>query len=261
MTALDYLKNLPAVWINLDRSPERADQFNRMTAPLFAAAHRVRAYDGLTDYDPDTAAFAWRDGVLRTLETSTWWREFGKPIGNFQAGDKYLKSQRKARELYACTLAVFYSHQAAIKIGYDTGWDRFMVLEDDAVPRSDALSRVTAPYGKPFNVWGGAIPMAGHKSDNAMFNAGKRMDWQTLPEGNKLDKLYCATAYELTHDAAGVMLDHMNECPLPFDISWWYTMNAVGGQRLVPTGFIQTGVSDRSGSTRRLGATDSVAQG
>lgn len=260
MTALDYLKQLPAVWINLERSPDRAEQFERMTAPLFAASYRMVAYDGLLHYDPDTAAFAWRDGVKRTLETSAWWKEFGKPVTNFQAGNKYLNAQRKARELYACTLAVFYSHQAAIKMGYDTGWDRFMVLEDDAIPRSDAMSRLEAPSASHFNVWGGAIPMAGHKSDNRMFNEGKKMGWVDLPKGNKLDKLYCATAYELTHDAAGIMLGHMSENPLPFDISWWYAMDAVGGQRLVPTGFIQTGVSERSGSTRRLGATDSVVQ-
>lgn len=253
MTALDYLKQLPALWINLDRSPHRAEQFERMSAPLFAAAYRVRAFDGVGHYDPDTAAFQWRDAVSRTLEENP--HGLFSKVKNFQAGDKYLKSHEKARVLYSSTMAVFYSHLAAIKLGLDTGWDRFMVLEDDAVPRTVAMNRLEAPDPAHINVWGGAIPMAGHKSDDRSFQEGKKMGWETLPSGPKLDKLYCATAYELTREAAQCFVDHVESRPQAFDIAWWLPMHLMGGQRLVPTGFVQTGVSDRSGSTRRLGAT------
>lgn len=255
MTAIDYLKQLPALWINLERSPTRADQFERMTAPLFAAAYRVNAYDGVKHYDPDTAAFQWRDAMVNTTQNLDD-RGIWSTVTNFQAGDKYLKSQPGARALYACTMAVFYSHLAAIKLGYDTGWERFMVLEDDAVPRTVALNRVRDVPDGHVNVWGGGIPMAGHKSDNTVFNSGKGLEWQTLPSGKKLDKLYCATAYEITREAAECFLTDVAVRPLPFDIAWWYVMDKLGGSRLVPTGFVQTGISDRSGSKRRLGATD-----
>jgi GR25 family glycosyltransferase involved in LPS biosynthesis len=254
VNALDYLKQLPAVWINLERSPARAEQFSRMTAPLFAAAYHVPAYDGVKHYDPDTAAFQWRDAMLDTVQNKDD-RGIWTTVTNFQAGDKYLKSQPGARALYACTMAVFYSHLKAIQYGYDAGWERFVVLEDDAVPRTQALASCPAPQPSHINVWGGAIPMAGHKSDESVFQAGRTMAWDPLPSGKRLDKLYCATAYELTREAAKTFLERVTPRPLPFDIAWWYPMDVLGGYRLVPTGFIQTGVSERSGSKRRIGAT------
>lgn len=257
MTALDYLKRLPAIWINLDRSPDRAEQFERLTAPLFGAAHRLAAYDGC-DYDA-MAAYQFRDAVTASIANDP--LDLFSTVNNFQAGNKYLERNPKTRTLYGCTMAVFFSHMRAIKWGLESGWERFMVLEDDAVPRTVAMNRLAAPpEGSHINVWGGAIPMAGHKSDNRVFNEGKQLAWNPLPKGKRLDKTYCATAYELTREAAVAFVMEVENRPMPFDIAWWYPMEIMGGHRLQPTGFVQTGISERSGSKRRLGATDTEVQ-
>jgi len=240
MTALTYLKDLPVLWMNLDKSIERADQFRSLTKPLFGESHRISAIDGRNSSD-DTRAYVWRDMVRRTHENDA--NGMFEHIRNFSATDEKLDHNRALRQKYSCTYALYETALLTLKTARGLGYQRFMVMEDDAVPRINALSETDEPSSEhQFNVWGGMIRMGAQKTDDARFLTGARLKWHTIHDPRMM---FCATAYEVTSYAASWLLRDFIMRPTAVDVSWWYTMINIPAQRLMPVGFTQFGQSDR----------------
>jgi GR25 family glycosyltransferase involved in LPS biosynthesis len=242
MTALEYLKDLPCFFINVETATARYDQFMTVTAPLFGEVNQVAVEETLDDGN----AYAWRDMTKRTVEDND--QDLFGIETSFTASNKHLGTNPKTRLLYARTMSVYHSHRLALARGLRSGHERFMILEDDAVPRVKALEWCKQPpLDSTFNIWGGALKMGAHKTDNRAFQRAGRIQWQPIQQDPSfIRRLYCATAYELTANAADIMLEDTARHPIQFDVCWWYSMLGLGAERLVPTGFVQHGPSLRS---------------
>lgn len=252
-TALEHLRSLPVYWINLDRMEQRAKRMHEETLPWLGEEHRVSAVDGSTI--DDSKAFEWRDKINATHDADVANGTNLLVKRKRPAGDKFLTQQEKTRRLYVKTMAVYGSHLRAIYNGIVGDHERFIVLEDDAAIRGQALRDGEVPdppLDSDMIIWGGAIPMAAHKTDNEVFAAGKKFGWVELPHGNKLSTIFCATAYEMTRSSAILLYSEMLKHPHGADISWWFGMDKMTVHRSWPCVFTQVGLSERlaDGTTR-----------
>lgn len=240
MSALDYLKTLPVVVINVPTSTRRWGQFCSMSLPLFGEAVRFPASPIL---DARAEALEWRDMVRYSVQGG------GDPLGLFNregaflALDKTLEREQKQRE-YAATYSLFRTTIQVCQFALSQGWERFAIAEDDAVPRLDVLDALGAPPpGSEMTIWGGAISGGAHKWDSREYLSGKQGRYVRIkqPKG-----LYNATLYEMNLRAASLQIEKLMAHPHGIDCSWWYTMRELEEcWRIFPTAFVQYGQSDR----------------
>lgn len=239
MNAFEYLQTLPVLCINVPASTHKWEQFMTLTRPHLGETVYQFAASPIVDMEKE--AYEWRDLVMGT-------KHFRDPDGLyekvnvFQALDKTLQRPKKQHE-YAATYSLYRTTMQAMEYFLSWGIDRFLLLEDDAVPRYEALREVPAPpQDTDLRIWGGAIPMGAHNHDNQQFLGGSNPQWKHIksPKG-----LYMTTAYEVTRDGAKAHLEELAAHPHAVDCSWWYTMKKVQSCRLSPVGFVQYGPSDR----------------
>jgi hypothetical protein len=248
---LDHFSLIDAYWINLERDPERRDRMLVDVLGHFKAQHRIEAVDGRQWQEEE--AYKWRDQVLATherdaAEDNILRRRKGP------AGMKHLSTNERTRKLYLRTAACYGSHLRALYQGILSGAPRFMVFEDDAALRlgyTDEITITEEVAEAEMIIWGGAIPLAAHKTDNEDFAAGRKPRWVTLPKGDKLYTYFCATAYEVTSHGARVLYDEMRTHPHGADVSWWFGINKLRTVRLAPVLFPQTGESSRLDGVER----------
>lgn len=241
MKAIDYLKTLPAYYINVDTNSERHQQFLSQTAPLFASVNRHPASPIV---DARSEALEWREMIKLSKETPGHYDK----VNVFLANDKTMEREKKQRE-YAATFSLYRSVLEVMNRFLESGEDRMILLEDDAVPRLQLLEEVNA--ASPFVdliVWGGAIPMGAHNHDGKQFVAGKEPRWKEVTK--KGTGRYIATAYEVTRYGAEVQAWALTAHPHAVDCAWWYTMDLVRSVVLEPTGFVQRGQSERISKLR-----------
>lgn len=240
MNALAYLRTMPAVFISVPASTDKQYRFAQNVKPHLREVYMQPAAPIV---DARAEAFAWRDLIVNSKESMD-------PKGHYErvkvfcAKDKTLEQPKKQHE-YAATYSLYRSVQAALSFGLLMGWDRFMVFEDDAMPRLDLLKQVGAPPQGDLNVWGGAMKMGAHKADDRRYMAGESTSWKRIT--SSYDR-YIATAYEVSADGASSYLRSLKNHPHAVDCAWWYTMDEVPSYRLDLAGFVQVGRSDRIAS-------------
>lgn len=236
-----HLASLPCVWINLDESVERREAWTRLSAPLFHSAYRLRATPVSEVPDERFEAFiaGWKRTVHEVLP------RIGTSSGEMfiQRGGvpkmKYDSHTRRAQ----CALTE--SHVRALRWGLDAGWDRFVVSEDDAVPRSTAYDLLTPvpPSEADIAVHGGALAMAGHASDNTRFVQRRPHRW--VPIARPFNSL-CATVYEVTRRGAKAVVRAVEEHPMLIDHTWGFAFLEVSSFAIYPNIFPQAGRSTRN---------------
>ena len=239
MNALQYLRDIPVVFINVESSVKKREQFMRGNGQLFDTIYRLPASPIV---DVAQEAHEWRSLVSETKANRDDLGMFTK-VNVFLAKDKTLERESKQHE-YAATFSLYRSVMAALLFFLNnTHWDRMMLMEDDALPRLQLLSQIgPPPSDADLIVWGGAISMGAHNYDDTLFIQKKAAAWK--PIKNPRNR-YIATAYEMTRKGALEQFRALQEHPHAVDCSWWYTMASVTSVALSPVGFVQYGQSDR----------------
>lgn len=241
MSARDHLKSLPAVVINVPTSTEKLRAFRSHVEPLIGELYIQPAAPII---DKRAEAFAWRDMILDSVASKDP-RGHYERVKVFRAQDKTLERPLKQLE-YAATYSLYRSVIAVLQFGIQSGFERFVIFEDDAMPRLDRIDELDAPpVDADLAVWGGAMKMGAHKADDKRYLEGRKSPWKRI---NSAYDRYIATAYEVSQEGARAHLAALLEHPHAVDCSWWYTMEAVPSYHIDPTAFVQVGVSDRIAS-------------
>jgi len=244
MHGLDRMKELPALWINRPQDTDRAERFLRETAPLFASHHPITP----TIFEQTDLQIA-SDFVAMCANT----RKYADPagyfdvIGQYRASQPTLKSRPKLAYEYRATYSLFLTVIHALTFGVEMGYERFMILEDDAVPRRDVLFHTEPIPGSDLLIWGGAVRRANVRRDERQYLSYKHPSWVKVNGG---DQRYFAHAYEVTAHGARTLIRTMTEHPMTADTSWWYAYHELNAHTLEPMAFIQQGPSIRTRATR-----------
>lgn len=237
MNALEHIRDsVPTLVINVPESVSRWQQFMTLTRSSLGEVYQFPASPII---DQRAEAFEWRDLVRESQAAN----EKYSNVKVFLAQDKTLEREAKQHE-YAATYSLYRSTISALKYGLECGWSRFMIMEDDAVPRIDVLTSLTSPPpSSELIVWGGAIPMGAHNTDGKRYLEGRQSAYKIIkkPAINR----YIATAYEVTRSAAEAHLYHLTTAPHAVDCAWWYTMDSADSLWVDPVAFVQQGQSDR----------------
>lgn len=236
-SALDHLASLPVYVINPDSFTERLEQFTRETAPLFKEVRRVSAVDGTGGHQRERAE-EWLAMIRSSYEKDALERQLFTQIRDYRGTVvPYLV------HTYSCAYALYESVMMALQLGIESGDDRFVICEDDAVPRRQVLAEEDASDAD-IAVWGGMLRMGAYNTDTAAFLAGRQSRWCEITSSKNH---YIATTYEVTSRAAERLLEDMDRFPMPADISWWYTAmrDDVKMTSLRPMGFVQHGLQIR----------------
>lgn len=128
----DLLSDLPGVWLNLDRRPDRADGFRQAMEPRLDRLERLAAVDGQLIHPDEVREFSVRCDAGRT-----------------------------SMDWYAGALGCLRSHVAAMHWGLERGHDRWLVFEDDATPTG--IDHAPAPEEWNILLLGGTPIRAGKK--------------------------------------------------------------------------------------------------
>lgn len=235
----------PVLVINLDRSPDRWERIQKDLVGLAPEVIRVPAIDGRSISFEDTKVFhdTMRGNILRDQDENPpdqW------VLGNAtSAGCATEATFRVQQPRLANVLGCFLSHARAIETGLELGLDRFLILEDDAVPRADIIEATPDPDTEGIYVWGGAIPMSSTRVDAMKYwtrGPWDKSDWITVDRTPKgLRRRYGAQAYEITPSVAPrfleLYLDPAHRAPA--DCTWHYAMLEIPTYRLDPCAFGQ----------------------
>lgn len=245
-----YIAGLNAVYINVDASTDRNEQWLTHNEHAYARVHRLSAFTGndVDDRMLDDFIAGWVDTAETQLTRfadrySTYVLAKSTPRGRFN------------REIKRVQCALTMSHLAAIQLGLDAGWDRFVVSEDDAIPRYSVLRGLVPapPSGYDVVVHGGAFQLASQRNDDQQYESsvlrrGKPHRWLEIAAPfNAL----CATTYEVNRVAAQHLIDHFAAHPITFDFGWSFTLEHLRSVVARPAVMVQYGRSDRMKNTFR----------
>lgn len=239
MTLGERLAALPGVYINLDRAEEKREGFERDVAPLLGECVRLPAVDGREIPDEEAAQWHVRARV------------------NKAGPDAYPKKwSYKTWETARGTLGCVRSHRLAMLMGLERGWDRWIVFEDDAVPRLDMLDMRWSLDEPDFVGWGGVM-LAAHSTDDQIYRKGTKHRWKQLDARH--DLYYGAHAYEVSPEFADGYAEILAQekcysdvvrAPLFGELSAWQSIPQVFTNRRGTTGSI-SGRSVKTGAVRR----------
>lgn len=241
--ALTYLGGKTVYWINLDRSTDRREQFEESVAPLFHRAIRVRAHDWQHVSDETAARFV--------AEWNATW-ERNNHLGVFMHVPQSRNNYRVQTAKASC--AIRQSHLIALSHGIDNeNVDRFMVAEDDILPR-DALwkeSIPAPPIDADMAIWSGGLPMAAVRTDDKEYLAGHPLRWVRVTDAQVFNTLG-AGLYEVSKSAAIMIRNVILEYRMgPYDHAWGFALSALNVYRLRPNAFPQAGPSVRNSANRK----------
>lgn len=248
MSGFEHLQQLHCMWINVDFSTERAARFETYTAPIFGSHQRISAVPIPTqDAELQAEADAHHQAAAYT-------RQYNDPRGFFSSSEFYKKKfmdvdasghvKKGYVKTYAKTRSLMKSVAGALKMGMEAGWDRWIVAEDDAIPRSLEYAQwPTPPEDADIAVWGGAFPRQGALNDNAMYLAGHPFKWRALEGRHRAEY---AHVWEVNQAGAAAMLEALRTHYMNLDNSWWYAFDMCTAYAMRPGAFVQTGASERN---------------
>lgn len=244
MHGLDRMKELPALWINRPQDTDRAEIFLRETAPLFKSAYPITPH-----VFPETNLQVATEYVAICHRTRKYLDPAGyfDVIGQYRASQPTLATRPKLAAEYMATYSLFLTVVHALTFGVEMGYDRFMILEDDAVPRQGTLFHTDSTPDSDLLIWGGAVRRANVRRDEKQYRDYKLPAWVKIGGG---DQRYFAHAYEVTAKGARTLIDTMMNHPMTADTSWWYAFSELNAHALEPMAFVQQGPSIRTRATR-----------
>lgn len=248
MSYISYAKNLPAFWINLDSSTERAARWSENCGPIFANHTRVSAVNALDVSDDELDDFVerWRANVAENVPVFA----SMNPKWNMYVLRRSAPSPGYRRETRRGELAIVMSHRKALIAGLRAGFKRFVVSEDDALPRRQLINMLTTPAPpneKDIVIHAGGLGLASHKSDDQAYTRvlmqRNKFAWQPVVQPfNSL----CATLYEVTRRGAETLLHVTEKYTASYDQSWSFALASVSSVVARPGLFAQAGASDRN---------------
>lgn len=242
-TAREHLKSLPVFWIHLERATERAEQWRTRTAGLFRKAIKVTAVDGLTDITDDEAR-AHLVGTRRAFLDNDEIKSF-----------KYqLPTSRSSLKTAKVNAAVRLSHRLALIEAINSGEPRFLIAEDDLVPRSSLFGRDAdavplPPTTSQFSIWSGGLPRFNIARDDDLYRAGHSHEWQHVA-GRNAFSCFGAELYELDRETAAYVLGVTASYDVAWDHAWSFAIRNLETWRLRPRAFAQVGQSYRNSRVR-----------
>ena len=239
-TALEYLGDLPLYWINLDRSKERRQHMFDVVEPLFLyGSERIDAIEGYTVSELETDQFV--------TNWQVYWEENRDQLtyANRPPGDRFRMGTQKAN------IAIRRSHLKALRHGILNEQARFVVAEDDIMPRSTLFSGEVPlpPADADVAIWSGGLPMAGVGHDSDLFEAGRPHRWVRVKDSFCFNALG-AGCYEVSNAAAHHLIDRAGHVPMSWDHAWGAAFQRLTVYRLRPNAFAQVGPSVRNGKVR-----------
>ena len=196
--------DLPVIVINLDRAPERWAQMERIWSPRVGELIRFPAVDGRAEPDRVISEF-----MLDAMVTE------GQGVD--RVSDAYW------RRTYGC----YQSHLNALQHATGEGFERFVILEDDARPRFDITP--ADDHADGVRIWGGALKggsyTAHHRAYASMDTLGTPNTWKRITTKKDAWYRYQSTAVE--YPDAEVAWDwwrNIFKNPQSYDIAWWHAM-------------------------------------
>lgn len=243
--ALDHLKALPAFVLTLRRTPERLAAFTAQAAPLFASVTPFMGFD---------AQDAVRDSVhhWRLHQHRVFTEHVPQMLVRRPGTPRRDELDRSATwRAASTTYAVYWSHMRMLEAALKSGHPRFVLCEDDIVPRSSLLAGAVPepPVFGEFNIWSGAIPRATLKADSDSFTQGTPHSWVAVP-AKVTPLLFGAGCYELTRDAAHHLWVTAQANPGQWDVVWALAMGHGETYRCAPEALTQVGQSARMSKVR-----------
>lgn len=234
--AHEYLANLPMLFISVPEHKERRAQFMENTAPLFKSVTWVEAHP-IVDVVEEANDF------IRRVQ---WSREHCDPEGWFREtnifGIKSFRSATKRAREYAVVRSLSLSTLKACIMARELGYERFMLMEDDAFPRHDIIEQMALPPDDAdMAVWGGAYGNGGIKGDNHRYLSGQEPRWVVIGR-----KRFFTQAYEMTAHGASVLEKAYRNHFYAADMTWWYAHREMPSYVVYPSAFIQRGGSTRA---------------
>lgn len=196
---------LPVIVINLDRSPERWAQMEHIWKPLVGELIRFPAVDGRAEPERVITEF-----TLDAMVTE------GQGVD--RVSDAYW------RRTYGC----YQSHLNAIQHAIGEGFERFVILEDDARPRFD-ITPTGGDSAEGVRIWGGALKGGSytthHRAYADMLDTARANEWNRIATKKNAWYRYQSTAVEYPDaDAAWDWWQAIFNNPQSYDISWWHAM-------------------------------------
>lgn len=238
---LEYLGDLPLFWINLERSRDRRTHMDERVVPLFNVyeSGHVSAIDAseVTEIEADEFVTGWQE---LWDKSSTFLHYANRP-----PGDRFRMATQKAN------IAIGRSHRKALLRGVLDNHARFMVAEDDIVPRSTLLNGEVPlpPVDADVAIWSGGLPMAGTGQDDYLFEKGTPHRWVAV-RGRDAYNALGAGCYEVTQAAACRLIELTKTVPMSWDHAWGAAFQGMTVYRLRPNAFAQAGESVRNGKVR-----------
>lgn len=242
---LEHLKTLPAYVITLGRTPERLAQFTTETSGLFKSTWPVMGFD----------AQAARPHLVHEWQVEQY--ETFKLYATDMLRKKpdpptYMSLERASTwRAVSTTYAVYWSHLRALRGGIDAMHHRFIVCEDDIVPRSSLMQGDVPlpPEDSQFTIWSGALPRANLKADSHAYASGRPHKWVKVEKG-VTPLLFGAGAYEVTFEAALHLYNTASDLQGQFDVVWALAMGEYPTYRVTPEALAQVGQSARISKSR-----------
>ncbi|QBZ72734.1 glycosyltransferase [Gordonia phage GodonK] len=230
------LTDLPLFWINLDSRSDKRQAFmdRRSTWGWTAQTYRVPGVEG-SEFSRDE---------LEEFTRKRLHKRHGSPPRTSYS-DKILQHS-------AGCLGVLRAHARAVQEGLEFGYERFVIMEDDAAIRTDMFIRIdTPPENAGFVGWGGLL-MLGFKSDDDQWASGGQGSWKQL---NGRSAYYGAHCYELTRPAAEYLLALYQKEDATSDDAWHGLFDYTPSYRCAPQIVTQLSgsVSDVNGRARENG--------
>lgn len=240
--ALQYLGGMPVYWISLARAEERRAQWYHATDFVFGHSTRVEAVDARDLSDAQVEAH-----LRATIEAFT----TDPNLVPFRYPPPSMTSAR-SRYTARVNAAVRLSHLRALEAGIKSGFPRFLVAEDDLVPRTALWNEdvPVSPLASQLSVWSGALRRFTIADDEAAWRAGQPLRWAPIV-GTQVFCAFGAELYEVTRDAAIFMVDTISRHDLAWDHAWGFAMRDLETWRLKPRAFAQIGKSYRNHKTRK----------
>uniref|UniRef100_A0AAU6R792 Glycosyltransferase n=1 Tax=Micrococcus phage Kurnik TaxID=3092208 RepID=A0AAU6R792_9CAUD len=238
MSALEYLKDLPVFYINVDAHEHRSQRFMSEVAPLFREVHRVPAMK-IENVVEEANDFSARVRASREHHDP---RGIFRKFPSIYTIPSFNSETKRARE-YAATRSLTLSTLRAVMWAKSFGFDRFMLMDDDAAARMQILETITpGPREADLTIWGGGYGSGGLLKDNQRFLAGETPRWVDI--SGKQGRFF-SQAYEMTTAGADAIEYAIRNHFHAVDLMWWYAFDRVPTFTLQPSAFTQVGESVR----------------
>lgn len=249
-----HLRSLHAYVINLNRSADRLRRFNQECGSLFKSVTRIPAVDGrdipvnkVADFAAEMNATVER--VAATSGERNIWMKYPNRATNdglrttFKP-DQVLKSAR-ARNHVGAIMGIWSSHIRAIHEGLCEGHEQFIILEDDASPRT--LPVDLAPDENDEIILWGSTTMGSFKADNLKSPSYRFVK----PTSRYACLLATATEYKSVAVATDMWLT-LSSTPGQLDLIWWEVLHRRLCVKLIPMGFTQVGTSTYKNAHKKV---------